>query len=265
MSDDASGKEKPKQVDAAKKTRHRVRVFFRAAVIICVVFALLTVTLAIVGPGSTGGIHAAWLWLSFVPPGVDAAALASISGVAAVIWTGGLIAFTLQQRYTSDLSNGMWALVYAFATPLTALSVSGPTLRVVGFTVGVLTGILAAFQILLFVSLRRQSKSQFKLSGTFTPLDGSVMTLTEEQQRRMVQRLTDALNRIMQGGALTGPTAGISLAIFVYPSTTTVAVGSLAALILGLNNVYNVVTRGFRVGGDAEDGLFVPDTSRARP
>lgn len=71
-------------------------------------------------------------WFSSTPASdqVNSDALIGIASVAAIVWTGGLIAFQVRQL-ASELTASLWLLRFAFLAPLIALVASAPVLRFV--------------------------------------------------------------------------------------------------------------------------------------
>jgi hypothetical protein len=244
------------------KRRVRNTFWFGAAAI--GVFLVSTSLLLVYGPGADGLVHDVWVWFTSIPTGVDSTALVAIASVAVVVWTGGLIAFTISQRYSADLSNGMWMLVLGFTAPLVGLAMSGAALRMVAGTAALAFGTVALLQIPALLSLRRMAKNKpLKLSGKVAFADGSAVPIPEQEQQQMLERYVDAMNRVILGALFTSVATLMSLCILAYASTTTVAVWSLLLLLRGLLLVYDVLTKNYRLG-DTDTGVFVLDPERAK-
>ena len=117
-------------------------------------------------------------------------ALVAVAGVASVVWTGGLVAYTIYRRYSPQLSVGIGVVQVAYILPIVGLICHGATLRSIAFAVGFTYALWAAFGLRLYLA------SPKGLTITVGVLDGSKKDDPAEiAAAKIVARLRPAADR----------------------------------------------------------------------
>jgi hypothetical protein len=170
-------------------------------------------------------LGAFWSWYSSMPPEENRDALIAIAGVAVVLWTGGLVALTLRQRFTLRLSNGIAYLQLAFLGPLLALIAHGAVLRTFAL-------IVIVYYSLLVLLVTIQSAIMESLAGAAK--FGLFILLGHVPSVSMTDAQRDKWERDLKGGRYHAFVAALGMAILVEPSDTVMAYCALALMLSGL-------------------------------
>lgn len=227
MAEPGSSPESDRETRRARaKRRLRAGVIVVAAAMALALIAIIIVF--VLGVVWAGTLPRFYDWLFYAPEVRDSATLTAVASVAAVLWTGGLISFTLRRRYSARLANGLWLLAVAFLAPLARMAVPGSLLHPLGIELTIAFGTASVWQL----SLERRMRNHLKKRG----MDARIVAGTKDDppDRNLSEYFTDRMNRIFQGWPATGAAAVLSIATLINAGVDLVALAALVALALGL-------------------------------
>ncbi len=225
-----------------RNRRRRKMILFRSQLIAPTVFViLLDLILA----------HWCWPWYGSLSlsPQDNRDVLIAISGVACVVWTGAVVAYTLRKKFTSELSIGIGFLQAAFMQPLVCLVADGATLRTIASLVFALFGALG---VRMFWTASKTKDLHLAMNGTFRVDDGG--SLTESQVRTFSRRMTvivGVINRLRDSHYLFIAIALSAIVVFFFPEPIGSAWCSIALLFIGLVHTYAVLF--YWAGAESEE------------
>ena len=201
--------------------------------------------------------------LSYVPPGLltllvalvsvppvwhwySSATLSSLFGLGIVttgaltVWVGSLVAFTISQRVTPRRAFGLRLLLFALLISLSSIALSGAALRSTFLAVALASALLGRFQAYLLLAMK---ETKFFIAKG----DVAIQPKTEEMSPSPTgaDAFADWLISFTHGGRYWIAIALGSSVIFIFPSSSTITVIAIVALLWGMRLIYRSIVDPF--------------------
>jgi hypothetical protein len=159
-------------------------------------------------------------------------ALVGTAGVAGVLWSGAIIAYSIHRKYTPPLRTGVQIIQYAFLAPIAGLVAQGAGLRTLFY---------AAAWFYFLSALYSTTNRQFLKPGYFSVVipPKKVDETPEERQAREAaiasqERSLRLFQRIGHGAPYFSVVTIFCLAITIFARQDIIAWSSLLAIVAGL-------------------------------
>jgi len=217
-------------VDAEPKKRSGILVWLITGGLAVIVAVGLLILWIYARPVAVG----LWHWYSAMPGGGEAKEALTVSAsVAVVIWTGGLISFSVK-GVSIELRGALLLLEYAFIGPMLALFTSGAVIRTIALVAVLYCCGRAIRHAIFYVGIRRRFASPDAGGSDAAGVSESVLG------RELRSTIPHVLNF---PSVYVGICALGSLAVLVYPMNVTVACASMGGVVGGLNLVLLTIER----------------------
>ncbi len=178
-------------------------------------------------------VYLSWPWYSSVPTAERdlSNALVALAGVAGVLWSGAIVAYSIHKKYTPPLRTGVQLLCFAILAPLAGLIAAGAELR----TAFYFTMWFYIFDTLYSVTNLEMLKPKFTLRPP--PPDPNETPEQAEAREQIVERQLKRIEffqRAAHGTPYFALVSILCLVTFITASTITIAWSCLLVLVVSL-------------------------------
>lgn len=166
--------------------------------------------------------------------------LIAVAATCAMVWAGGLISFSLQHRYSTELRFGLDYLAQAFYMPLASMALPGLLFRLLAAWFFVGNAVAATLQLRVQCLLRnlipgKHVNLTFKVSGD--------ADIDEETRRKATGMVEDHFNTVIHGGRYSLVAAMAFAVAMLAPYPRLLASVYVALLLYGFVLVFGEITK----------------------